>query len=133
MKWIKWAGIVSALLLIISCYMPWAYYPDLDEFFSGFYSQKGILGRPGVLITVLAAMNIILHIIPRIWAKRVAVFIGAILFAYSFRSFFVFTGCYGGICPEKQPGIWIMVFSSFAVMISTFFPDIKPGRGKRIN
>src|SRR5690606_14871069 len=99
MKWIKWAGIVSALLLIISCYMPWAYYPDLDEFFSGFYSEKGILGRAGVLITVLAAMNIFLHIIPRIWAQRVAVFIRGILFAYSIRRLFVFPGGYGGICP----------------------------------
>ena len=37
MKWQRITGIVSCVLLLVSCFMHWAWYPDIQEYFTGFY------------------------------------------------------------------------------------------------
>ncbi len=36
----RYTGIAAALFLIFCCFFPWAYYPDLQQNFTGFYSDK---------------------------------------------------------------------------------------------
>jgi len=50
MKYSQWIGVIAALLLIGACFMPWAYFPDLDKEFTGFFSQGNIYGKPGKVI-----------------------------------------------------------------------------------
>ncbi len=122
MKWMKWVGMAAALVLIASCYMKWTWHPDIEEYFTGLYSKDGMLGRPGIFIRFVAVIYILFQLIPKVWAKLINILFSAILVAYCIRSFLIYTACAGGICPEKQPGIWVMVVSAVVVLIASFFP-----------
>ena len=125
MKYYKVIGVLSAIVLFASCFMPWAYYPDLQKSFTGFFSEKNIYGRPGMVFTFFAAVSVILILINKIWAKRTVIFIQALNIGYLLKTVVIFTSCYKGYCPEKQYGLYLLILSSVVLLIISFFPDVK--------
>jgi len=118
-------GIIAALILIASCFIPWTYYPDIDKTFTGFFSQANAYGKPGKAIIFFSVLSVVLFIIPKIWAKRFNVLVTAITIAYCVRSYVLFTTCSGGVCPEKKVGIFLIVISSALMLVSALLPDLK--------
>lgn len=131
MKYYKPIGILICLLIIVSCFMPWAYYPDLQKSFTGFHSEQNSYGKPGVLFTFVAIVSIILILINRIWAKRTHLFFAALNLAYLIRTYILFTSCYNTICPIKQTGIYLLVASCILLMVICLFPDMKLSEAER--
>lgn len=125
MKYSQWIGVAAAIILVISCFLPWTYHPDLDKTFTGFFSEKNAYGRPGRALIFLAFLATMCFVIRRTWAKRANFFIAATLVAYAVRSFIVFSGCYRGICPGKKEGLWIMLLSALVILIMAVLPDMK--------
>jgi hypothetical protein len=125
MKYSMSVGIIAAIVLIASCFIPWSYYPDIDKTFTGFFSQANAYGKPGKAIIFFSVLSIILFIIPKIWAKRFNVLVTAITIAYCIRSYVLFTTCSGGVCPEKKVGIFLIVISSALMIVSALLPDLK--------
>jgi hypothetical protein len=125
MKYSQWIGIAAAIILVIACFFPWTYHPDLDKNFTGFFSQNNIYGKPGYFFIVVCIIAIVFFLIQRVWAKRWNLFICAIILSYAIKSFIVFSGCYRGICPDKKAGLWIMLLSAIVMLVMTLFPDIK--------
>jgi hypothetical protein len=125
MKYSQYIGVAAAIILVGACFLPWAFYPDLNKDFTGFFSEQNNYGRPGKLFSILAVIATTLFLIPKIWAKRWNLLIGAITVAYAIKSFVLFSSCYNTICPEKKIGIWIMLLASFVLLIMTFLPDLK--------
>jgi hypothetical protein len=125
MRYSNIIGIVASLALIGSCFLNWTYHPDLEKYFTGFYSEQNIYGRPGKLFIVLAAISIILFAIPRVWAKRTNWLIATLTIAYAVKNYFLFTSCYSGICPVKQPGIYLLFISVVVMFLMAILPDIK--------
>jgi hypothetical protein len=117
---------MAAIVLVAACFQPWAFYPDLNKEFNGFFSENNNYGRPGRVFMVLAFVAIVFYLIPKVWAKRGNLIVVAITVAYAIKSFITFSGCYGGICPEKKIGIWIMLFSAIVMLVMALLvPDIK--------
>src|SRR5580692_5586744 len=87
MKYSQWIGIGAALLLVIACFMPWAYFPDLGKNFTGFFSEENRYGRPGKLLTFFSVVMIVLFVVPKIWAKRTNIILAAIAVAFVIRSY----------------------------------------------
>ena len=81
MKYSQWLGIGAALLVIAACFMPWAFFPDLQKDFTGFFSEQNRYGRPGKVLVAFSVLQIVFFLIPKIWAKRANIFLGAITFA----------------------------------------------------
>ena len=108
-----------------SCFLPWAWYPDLQKEFTGFFSEGNSYGRPGKVFVVLCVIAIICFLIPRVWAKRANIIVGAITFAFSLKCFLLYIACYRGICPEKRPGIFLMLLAPAIMLIAAVLPDIK--------
>ena len=125
MKYSQPLGILAAILLIISGFLHWAWYPDLQKYFTGFVSENNIYGKPGKVFIFFGVIAILLFLAPRVWAKRGNIFLCAIIMAYAVKSFILFSDCYRGICPEKQPGLWIMLVSAIAMVIFALFPNTK--------
>ena len=123
MKYSQLIGIAAAVLLIVSCFLPWTFYPDVNKHFTGFYSEGNNYGKPGMLFSGLAVLATAFFLIPRVWAKRWNLLIGALVLAWAIRSFILFSGCYRGICPTKEIGIWLMVVAAGLLLLMTFFPD----------
>lgn len=122
---LHFAGIAAAILLIASCFMPWAYYADLHQTFTGFYSHQNYYGKPGKFLTLLSVISLSMMLIPKIWAKRTNLFVAALLVGYAIKNFISFTSCYNAYCPEKQPGIFLMIGSAVIILLAAIFPDLK--------
>ncbi|HEV3250761.1 MAG TPA: hypothetical protein VGZ71_07400 [Puia sp.] len=125
MKYINWIGIAAAIVLIIACFLPWTYYPDLDKTFTGFFTEKNVYGKPGKVLLVLAGTAIFLFSVPRQWAKRINIFFGAMTVAYTIKTYILFTACYRGFCPEKKVGIFLLLITSLVLLIASLLPEIR--------
>jgi hypothetical protein len=124
MKYSQWIGIAAALLLAFACLMPWAYFPDLGKEFTGFFSEQNRYGRPGKFLTFFSAIMILLFVIPRVWAKRTNMIVAGITLAFVIRAYILYTGCYGGICPEKRAGIFLLLLASILTVVAALLPDL---------
>jgi len=125
MKYAPLIGILAAILLIIACFMPWAYYPDIHQTFTGFYSNQNNYGKPGKAFVFLAVLGSVLFLIPKLWAKRVSQFLGIIILAYAIKSFILFASCYQGICPVKKTGLFLLLISAIFILIASLFSGVK--------
>jgi hypothetical protein len=125
MKNSNYFGIIAALLLMVACFLPWAYYPDLDKYFTGFFSEKNVYGKPGKFLLFFSVISIIFFLIQKVWAKRANLLIAAILVSYSIKSYMLFSNCYHGICPEKKAGIYIMLIAPILIVVAALLPQGK--------
>jgi hypothetical protein len=118
-------------LLVISCFFPWAYYPDpqireeAQRTFTGFYTYENHYGKPGKFLALIAAVSFILKLLPRIWAKRADLFVTGIGIAYAARIYVEYTGTYIGINPEKKYGLFLMLVFILLIFLASLFPDLK--------
>jgi len=124
MKYSQWIGIAAALLLIAACFMPWAYFPDLGKDFTGFFSEKNIYGRPGKVLIFFSVVEILLFAVPRVWAKRANIFVTVLAIAFAIKSYILYTSCYGGICPDKRVGIFMVLGSAIIALLAALLPDL---------
>ena len=125
MKFSQWIGIASGILLILSGFMNWTWYPDIHKYFTGFFSENNIYGKPGKIFIYLTTIAILFFAVPRIWAKRWNVLICTIIVAFAIKTYILYTSCYRGVCPVKQPGIWIMGASAAIILLCALLPDLK--------
>ena len=129
-KILQKAGIIACIILLLSCFMPWAFYADIHETFTGFYSFQNQYGKPGKFLSVMALIAFALMMLPKIWAKRTNLFVCALAVGYAIKTYILFTSCYNAYCPEKKAGIFIMLLSTIIMLISSAFPDLKINKQK---
>ncbi|HXS56893.1 MAG TPA: hypothetical protein VN726_12270 [Hanamia sp.] len=125
MKHYKLIGIFTCVLLIVSCFLPWAYYADLHKSFTGFFSEQNIYGKPGKAIVFIAVCSAVLILLDKVWAKRTFLFLVAIHIAYLIKTYALFTTCYSTICPQKQYGLYLLILGSVLLLIVALFPNTK--------
>ncbi|TAD84127.1 MAG: hypothetical protein EAY75_13680 [Bacteroidetes bacterium] len=137
MNWKSGLGIVACCALAAACFMNWAWYPDIQEFFTGFYSKQNYYGRPGLLLTSLAGISGIMYIVRKTWSYRINLILGAITLGYAITAFLRFSSAYDGFLPEKQFGIWLMLFAAgtnlFASVVAAQISSPKPSSGAQPN
>lgn len=131
MKWRRWVGIGACLVLMISCIMNWAFYPDIKKYFTGFYSEHNYYGRPGILLCFFGGTGVLFYLLKRTWSDRLNMIFSAIAVAYAITSFLRFTSGYDGFVPVKQPGIFLMLFSAIihllvSIMVSSMVKVVTP-------
>ena len=117
MKWQRITGMIACVLLIVSCFMHWAWYPDIREYITGFYSRANYYGRPGVLLTSTGVLGIIFYAVRKPWADRINLVVSAIGMAYAITSYLRFTSSYDGFVPEKNTGIVVMIVSAIIHLV----------------
>jgi hypothetical protein len=125
MKYSHWIGVIAAVVLVVACFFPWAYYPDIDKSFTGFFSEQNSYGKPGKVFIFFSVIAVGLFSIPKLWAKRFNMLITALTFAYAVKCYVVYGACYRGICPEKRTGIFLILATSVIMLLASVLPDIK--------
>jgi hypothetical protein len=125
MKNSQWIGIAAAVLVVAASFMPWAYFPVLQKEFTGFFSEQNRYGRPGKVLLVLSVAEVVLFLLPKVWAKRTNIFVTAVGLAWGFKCFYLYTACYRGECPEKRLGLWLMFGGTLIALVAALLPDIK--------
>jgi len=124
MKYSQLLGCIAVIVLATVCYLPWSFIPGKNILITGMSAPGTMYGKPGLMHFVLGFILIILFIIPKIWAKRINVFIGAINLAWSVRNYTLLVTCYMGDCPEKRYGLYLELLFSIGILIFTFLPDL---------
>jgi len=125
MKYYKVVGLLACMILAISCFLPWAYYPDLHKSFTGFFSEQNIYGKPGKVFLFFAVSSVVLIFIDKIWAKRALIFFAALNIGYLLRTYVIYTSCYKTYCPQKQYGLYLLIAGCILLLVVSFFPDLK--------
>ncbi|MDQ6812502.1 MAG: hypothetical protein M3040_01985 [Bacteroidota bacterium] len=125
MKNSNYIGIIAALLLIGSCFIPWVYIESIDTVITGLKAERTNYGKPGILHIAFSVLSIVFFLIPAIWAKRTNLFIGAFNFAWAIRNFLLITHCDYGECPQKRFGIFAILLLSIVIIIMATLPKIE--------
>jgi hypothetical protein len=125
LKYAALIGIAAALFLIAFCFLPWAFYPDLQENFTGFYSSHNHYGKPGKAILFLSVLSIILFLVPKAWAKWTNQVTGVILFAYALKTYILFSSCYNTICPQIKFALPAVLGTSLIILVCTLLSKLK--------
>jgi hypothetical protein len=129
-KIIYWAGITACMVLIISCFIPWTYHADVNKAFTAFFSEQNQYGKPGKFLITFGVTSMLLIIIPKLWAKRVNLFLTAFTVAYAIKTYILYTSCYNAYCPDKRAGIFIMLFSTLVILLAAVLPNMKAMENK---
>jgi hypothetical protein len=125
MKYSQLIGCIAVAVLAGICYLPWSFIPEKNIVITGMSAPGTVFGKPGLMHFVLGLILILFFILPKVWAKRLNLFIGAINFAWSIRNFILLTTCYMGECPMKKPGLYLELLFCILIFIMTFLPDVK--------
>jgi hypothetical protein len=125
LKYAALTGIAAAILLILLCFMPWAFYPDLQEYFTGFYSSHNHYGKPGKAFIFLSTLSVIFFLVPRVWAKWANQVCGVIIFAYALKTYILFSSCYNTICPQVKFALPAMLGSSLLILVCALLSKVK--------
>jgi hypothetical protein len=124
MKYSQLFGIIAVFALAAVCYLPWSYIAEKNIFVTGMSAPGTMFGQPGLMHLVLGLPLIIFFIIPKIWAKRINVFIGAINLAWSVRNYILLTTCFMGECPHMKAGLVFSIMLSAFILVMVFLPKI---------
>lgn len=124
MKYSQIIGCIFVILLATVCYLPWSFIAERNIFITGMSAPGTMYGKPGLMHFVLGFILIFLFIVPKIWAKRINVFIGAINLAWSIRNFILLSNCFMGECPERRFGLYLELLLSAIILVMTFLPDL---------
>lgn len=124
MKYSQQIGMAAALVLIGLCFLPWTIIESKSLTISGFVAEGTSFGRPGLFHVFFSAAAVLFFVIPRIWAKRTNVFIGAINLAWGIRNYVLVSSCMFGECPVKQPALYGVLACAIIIQIMVLFPTM---------
>ena len=124
-RYFKWVGFAAVVLLIVSCFTPWVTIPARHIVVSGVDSTGTNFGKPGYLHFVMSFFFIVFMLVPRVWAKRSNLLVGAINMAWAIRNFIFIPACIAGECPLRETGIYLALLASVLMLLATLFPDMK--------
>ena len=119
-----WIGIPVVLLIGLLSVLIYNHHAEFS--WSGFVN-----GFNEEFLVFFAIVSILLILLPRVWAKRSHLFLAALFTGYAIKSYILFTSCYNTICPEKQPGIYLMMAGCLLILLVAIFPDMKIANTKK--
>lgn len=121
-RYSKWLGLVGFILLVWSCSLPWTYHADLGKHFNGYFTEHNIYGKPVRFLLPMAAFSVLASFAPMMWLKFAGMLVASLNMAYAFSRFLKFGSAYLGYVPEKESGLYLMLFSVALIFITTFLP-----------
>jgi hypothetical protein len=121
----KWVGLLATIALVIACFFPWVFIESKNITVTGIDATGTSFGKPGYFHFILAAFYLVFHFTPRIWAKRMNLLVVALNLGWAARNYFLISACAGGECPEKKAALYIILTSSFVMLVAALLPKIK--------
>jgi hypothetical protein len=124
-RYSKWLGLAALAALVLACFLPWAFYADVNEVFTGFFSQGNVYGKPGKFLLIFGSITTLFIFLKNLWVKRAALLLGGLNVAYAIKNFLLFGACYRGYCPDKRIGLYLMLIATIVLFITTLLPEGK--------
>jgi hypothetical protein len=127
MKYSQHIGIAAAAGLMIICFLPWIYVPALGLTLNGVngtVNEQLTFGRQVVPHSLFCILAILLFSIPRVWAKRVNIFVAFLNMGWAIKNYILFSICRQGICPELKPALYLLVFFAIIMQLASLLPKM---------
>ena len=105
--------------------MTWVIIPSKNIVVSGLNATGTNFGKPGYFHFICTFFFVLFSLVPKIWAKRVNLFVTAVNLAWALRNFFIITACREGDCPDKHIAIYLVLLASVLMLTAALLPDIK--------
>lgn len=126
MKSFHYAGLAAALLIIGAGFLPWLYIAPIQQTYTGMDTGQSNFGKPAVLSIFFAVFFLAFTLIPRGWAKRVNLFVGAAVVAWNLRNYLILSHCELGYCPDKKIGLYLSLLLAIVMLVAACVPYL-PG------
>src|SRR4030095_4771575 len=105
----KWIGLLGAIALIVACFFPWVFIESKNILVTGINSAGTAFGKPGYFHFMLAGLYLILHFIPRLWAKRFNIFVSALNIGWAARNYFLISDLKPGYFHFMLAGLYLIL------------------------
>lgn len=125
MRFLKWMGVLAAIVLIITCFMTWVVVHSRNIVVTGIDTTGTNFGKPAYFHFICIFIFLLFTFTGKLWSARANLIVGALNLAWAIRNFFIITMCRSGECPEKKIAIYLVVFTSVVIMVAALFPDIR--------
>lgn len=126
MKHSQTIGIICCLCMFSLAFFPWVYIPSLNltlDGFDGVISDKLSFGRQGIVHGFFLVFIVTFFLVPKIWAKRVNMFIAMLNLAWAIKNFLLFATCRPE-CPEKKPALYLLVVFAVIIQVMALLPKL---------
>ena len=127
MKHSQTIGIIAAILLIGTCFLPWIEVPGqkiVINGLQGFINDKFTFGTQIKPHSFFAIIAILLFFKKALWAKRTNIFICFLSISWAIKNFILMSICRPE-CPTIKPGLYLLVFFASVMLLMSFLPKIK--------
>ena len=123
------AGALACVALIITCFIPWVHYNSVNLTFNGVnvipFDTGNYYGKAGYPIITLTVVIFLLMFVNRIWAKRLNLFLNALLIAYTIRTYIIFTSALFVNEVDKKAGIYLVLILPVIMMVGCLSAEVK--------
>ena len=123
------AGALACVALIITCFIPWVHYNSVNLTFNGVnvipFDTGNYYGKAGYPIITLTVIIFLLMFVNRIWAKRLNLFLNALLIAYTIRTYIIFTSALFVNKVDKKAGIYLVLILPVIMMVGCLSAEVK--------
>ena len=120
--------VLSSLILIIACFMPWATIESKQLVLTGVDTTGTSFGKPAYFHFLLTILFMVLLFAGKSWTHKMAVFISAFNLAWGIRNFVLIPMCRGGECPEKHLSIYLVLISSVMMILFAILTPVREGK-----
>ncbi len=127
MKYSQQIGVLAALLLIGSCFLPWVEIPYLHKTLNGFngkVNENISFGTQAKTHIFFAIIAITLFLVNKIWAKRTNIFICFLSLTWAIKNYILFSICRPE-CPTVKPGLYLLLVFAIVMQIMALLPTLK--------
>lgn len=127
MKYSQQIGLVFAIAVVVSCFLPWIEIEALHKTLNGldgFVNSNITFGTQIKAHTFFCVLSIPLFLIAKVWAKRLNIFVCFLNLTWAIKNFVLFRLCRPE-CPVTKYGLYCLVLSSVVVMIMALLPKIE--------
>lgn len=128
MKYSQTIGIIASLLIVTTGFFNWVFVPGLNRYFTGLDMKAIMMGSPIYINYFLATIIIILFALPKIWAKKLNMFVAGIGGAWNLRNFILLGSCADGDCLMRQPALWLYFILGLFVFLMALLPKMQVDR-----
>lgn len=120
-------------LLVVSCFLPWMSIEARNITITGVDTTGTTYGKPAYFHFFWLALVVFFLLLNKVWSKRVAMVFAAFNFAWAVRNFLLLPGCQMGECPDRRIGLYLLLFSSLAlVFVGLLGPAKKPEDAQKV-
>lgn len=126
MKYSQQIGVIAAVLLIATCFMPWIEVPNIHQTLTGVngrVNENITFGKPIILHAIFCIISIPLFLTGKVWAKRTNIFICFITLSLALKNYILYSMCRPE-CPIVKPGLYCLILLALLLQLMALLPKL---------